>query len=445
MEISNQQNSKNACLRYRKFLSLFCHPETLFLVIGFFFGIILLFKTPIFQVPDEPMHLLRACEVSAGVLHNNKNGNISKDIFSMKKFNVKEKCSKFQEFREIENYSKLFEFKNLSYTHNNTGYSFILYLPQATGIWISSFFTENPFIIFYVARFFNFVVWLALIYFSIKLTPLKWAFLVTALFPMTLYEGMSLSADSFNLGFSFLYVALILNLAFGKEKFVSKQKLFFLVSMSVLSIFLKGTIILSLLMFLIPKSKFKHKYLIAPALILFCFALQIAFSFNTFIFINTGIDVHERKLLILNSPFYVLKVLAKTLIYKTPFYIKSAVFELGWLNINPNPIFVILLYIAYFLTPTLDKVKEKLYSKFFAIVTNFIFIILTLLLYFITFTPLDKNIIYGAQGRYFIPLFLSFALVMQTTLNLPKRKTIYIKFAILIILLSALICAVILV
>ena len=432
-------------MRYRKVLRLFHHPETLFLVVGFFFGIILLFKTPIFQVADEPLHLLRACEVSAGVLHNSKNGDISKDIFPIKKINVKEKCSKFREFREIEHYSELFEFKNLSYTHNNTGYSFILYLPQATGIWISSFFTENPFIIFYVARFFNLVVWLALIYFSIKLTPLKWAFLVTALFPMTLYEGMSLSADSFNLGFSFLYVALILNLTFGKEKFISKQKLFFLVFLSVLSVFLKGTVVLSLLMFLIPKSKLKHKYFMVPALILFCFALQIAFSSNSFIFINTGINTHERKLMILNSPFYVLKVFAKTLIYKIPFYIKSAVFELGWLNINPNPIFALLLYIAYFLTSTLDKVKVKLHDKFLVVGINFIFIILTLLLYFITFTPLDKNIIYGAQGRYFIPLFLSFSIVLQTTLNLAKRKTLYIKFAILTILLSALICAVVLV
>ena len=391
------------------------------------------------------MHLLRACEVSAGVLHNNKNGEVSKDIFPLKKFNVKEKCSKFRKFHEIEHYLELFEFNNLSYTHNNTGYSFILYLPQATGIWLTSLFTENPFIIFYVARFFNLVVWLALIYFSIKLTPFKWAFLVTALFPMTLYEGMSLSADSFNLGFSFLYVALILNLSFGRERFISKQNFFFLVFMSVLSVFLKGIIVLSLLMFLIPKSKLKHKYFIVPALILFCFALQVIFSSNSFIFINTGIDIHERKLMILNSPFYVLKVFVKTLIYKTPFYIKSAVFELGWLNINPNPIFVILLYIAYFLTPTLDKVKVKLRNKFVVIGINFIFIILILLLYFITFTPLDKNIIYGAQGRYFIPLFLLFSIVMQTTLNLPKRKTFYIKLAILMILFSALMCAVILV
>lgn len=171
--------------------------EYIFLILGGLFGILFLFITPVFQVPDEPMHLLRACEVASGVIHNNKEGDITKDILPNRKIALKQNYSMFKEFNNKEHYTDLFEFKDLNYTHNNSGYSFLLYLPSAIGIKITSLISSNPYIIFYAARLFNLFSWLALIYFAIKLTPFKWQYMICALFPMTVYEGMSISADFF--------------------------------------------------------------------------------------------------------------------------------------------------------------------------------------------------------------------------------------------------------
>ena len=122
--------------------------EYIFLILGGLFGILFLFITPVFQVPDEPMHLLRACEVASGVIHNNKDGDITKDILPNRKIALKQNYSMFKEFNNKEHYTDLFEFKDLNYTHNNSGYSFLLYLPSAIGIKITSLISSNPYIIF---------------------------------------------------------------------------------------------------------------------------------------------------------------------------------------------------------------------------------------------------------------------------------------------------------
>ena len=71
----------NKCLNFINKLK----PEFIFLILGALFGLIFLIITPIFQVPDEPMHLLRACEVANLIIHNDKTGDFTKDIFPNRK------------------------------------------------------------------------------------------------------------------------------------------------------------------------------------------------------------------------------------------------------------------------------------------------------------------------------------------------------------------------
>lgn len=395
--------------------------EYIFLILGGLFGILFLFITPVFQVPDEPMHLLRACEVASGVLHNNKEGDITKDILPNRKIALKQNYSMFKEFNNKEHYTDLFEFKDLNYTHNNSGYSFLLYLPSAIGIKITSLISSNPYIIFYAARLFNLFSWLALIYFAIKLTPFKWQYMICALFPMTVYEGMSISADSVNIGFAFLYTDIIL-----------------LAVMTILSVFFKGLFILSLLLYLIPNEKFRLKYLIISFLLALGGMLQVFVSANSYILIANDVDITARKLMIINQPLYVLRLFANTFLHKSSFYLQSSIFRLGWLDIEPNPIPVVLLFYAYLAGSCLDKIKVKNSDKLLVLAINGGFILLTVLLYYLTFSPLNKNIIIGAQGRYFIPLFLSFAVVCQNSLNIQSNK---LKISILAIILFNLIYA----
>lgn len=394
--------------------------EYIFLILGGLFGILFLFITPVFQVPDEPMHLLRACEVASGILHNNKDGDITKDILPNRKIALKQNYSMFKEFNNKEHYTDLFEFKDLNYTHNNSGYSFLLYIPSAIGIKITSLFSHNPYTIFYAARLFNLFSWLALIYFAIKLTPFKWQYMICALFPMTVYEGMSISADSV------------------KKASLSVKDIILLAAMTILSVFFKGLFILSLLLFLIPNEKFRLKYLIISFLLALGGMLQVFVSANSYILIANDVDITARKLMIINQPLYVLRLFANTFLHKSSFYLQSSIFRLGWLDIEPNPIPVVLLFYAYLAGSCLDKIKVKNSDKLLVLTINEGFILLTVLLYYLTFSPLNNNIIIGAQGRYFIPLFLSFAVVCQNSLNIQSNK---LKISILAIILFNLIYA----
>lgn len=412
--------------------------EYIFLILGGLFGILFLFITPVFQVPDEPMHLLRACEVASGILHNNKDGDITKDILPNRKIALKQNYSMFKEFNNKEHYTDLFEFKDLNYTHNNSGYSFLLYIPSAIGIKITSLFSHNPYTIFYAARLFNLFSWLALIYFAIKLTPFKWQYMICALFPMTVYEGMSISADSINIGFAFLYTAFIFHFAYVKKASLSVKDIILLAAMTILSVFFKGLFILSLLLFLIPNEKFRLKYLIISFLLALGGMLQVFVSANSYILIANDVDITARKLMIINQPLYVLRLFANTFLHKSSFYLQSSIFRLGWLDIEPNPIPVVLLFYAYLAGSSLDKIKVKNSDKLLVLTINGGFILLTVLLYYLTFSPLNNNIIIGAQGRYFIPLFLSFAVVCQNSLNIQSNK---LKISILAIILFNLIYA----
>ena len=400
-----------------KFLELLnkLKPERIFLLFALLFGLIFLFITPIFQVPDEPMHLLRACEVANLIIHNNKDGDISKDFLPNKKFILKEKCSCFQAFKDKKHYTELFEFKELNYTHNNSGYSFLLYLPSAVGIKISSLITSNPYIQFYAGRLFNFLSFLCLTFIAIKITPrFKWTFLITALFPMTLYEGMSLSADSINLGLAFLYIAYIFHLAYGKKDAIQNKETSVLIFLSFLTIFSKGLFILTFLSFLIPKEKLKNKFILIPALITVIIFLQALLSTYSYILIANGVNPEARKAMILHTPLYTIKLFINTLIHKTTFYVQSSIFRLGWLEIEPNPTAVISLFFCYLTSAVLlENHKYIIYDKLLSASVCISYVILTLLLYFLTFSPLDCNIIIGAQGRYFIPLYLIFAITLQ--------------------------------
>lgn len=389
-------------------------PENIFLLIAFFFGLIFLIITPIFEVPDEAMHLLRTCEVANFVIHNNKNGDITKDILHNKKLLLKKNCSIFQAFKNKKHYTDLFEFKSLNYTHNNSGYPFLLYIPSAIGIKICSYMTQNPYIQFYTGRLINLISWIFLTFLAIKITPcFKWAFFTVALFPMTIYEGMSLSADSINLGFAFLYIAYTFHLAYG-ENTISKAEKIFYITLSLLTILTKGLFLLTLLSLLIPKSKIKNKSRLTLALIFIVFLVQYIISSHSFIFTANNVDIDTRKEILFNHPFYVIKIFINTILNKTTFYIQSSIFRLGWLEIEPKDLAVISLLFCYILSLFIEKYNFKIPDRLIAVTVCIFYIISTILLYFLTFSPLSNNIIIGIQGRYFISLYPIIALTLQS-------------------------------
>ena len=94
-------------------------------------------------------------------------------------------------------------------------YSPISYLASAFAITIGKILNFSPIILMYIGRLANLLVWLLFIYLAIRITPVhKWVLLILSLMPMTIFQGASLSADSFTMALSFLVIAIYPEICF---------------------------------------------------------------------------------------------------------------------------------------------------------------------------------------------------------------------------------------
>ena len=86
----------------------------------------------------------------------------------------------------------------------------------------------------------------------------KWTLVLVALMPMSIFLAASLSADAVSIGLSLLAIAMILRLALGQE-LVSRRSLSWLaVVLLLLALAKPGYVLISLLVFLIPKERFSR-------------------------------------------------------------------------------------------------------------------------------------------------------------------------------------------
>ncbi len=367
-------------------------PEMIFVILAFVFGCVFLFITPFNEVPDEQAHLMRACEVADGILYG-KNTPI-----------LTTKCDELIK-RDI----LLTRPKDAFY--GASGYSPILYTFPALGLKLGEVWGGKT--MFYFARLFNLFAFILLTAWAIRITPVfKYQFLIVALLPMTLYEGMSISADSINNAVAFLFFAYLFKLIFSNKNNLSPKELVSLVALSSLGAMLKGLVYPIFLFIFLPIQRNKNIFimlcLIIAVGIMCCWsAINPVFTYP-----DPLMSASFNKYVLLHNPLNFLCKFINTLIYRGYWYIPSCIGVLGLLKV--------LLYPAYFIEPIL------FISSFFVFPTNvsknnrivalLIFVAFTVfmhIMFYINWTLPSSSRIEGVQGRYFIPmlplLFLVFA------------------------------------
>lgn len=394
-------------------------PELIFLVLGLVFGMIFLLVTPPFQVSDETSHFFKAYDISEGHIFPG----------SIYAYFPQSVVSTMIEFSYLQgnpnqkvNTNDIIFYLNQPLNPNKKSYIDISnvviyppipYLASAFVMFICKLFNLSPLILMYFGRIINLLLWAILVYFAIKITPIhKWVFLLLALMPMTLFQAASLSADSLNIGLSFLAIAMFLNFSLVKEKINSKDILilFFLILALILS--KQGYALLLLLFFMIPLDKFENNRKRLFSFTFIGLPSLIIVSMWNFFFKNQYIP-HTNELIstsgqisfILSNPFNFMHISINNL-YSHSFYIYSFVGTFGWMD-TPLPEFMVYLYILVLLSISLiDKNELKLNLKQRIIPLTIFSIISILILFFefITFTTVGNDQIYGIQGRYFIPI-----------------------------------------
>ncbi len=198
--------------------------ERSFLFLALSFGLLFVFLTPPFQVPDEDSHFYRAYDVSLGHITGQVTlipktvmwftRNVSPGI----RGNPTHKQSIQLLWREVKRTFHPEPVETVSIS-NLAVYSPIPYLPQAAGILVGRLIHLPPIFIFYLGRLANLLAWIALVYLAVRITPIHPRLLAAvALLPMSLFLAASFSPDALTNAISFLWIAFALRLAFQPDK-----------------------------------------------------------------------------------------------------------------------------------------------------------------------------------------------------------------------------------
>lgn len=233
-------------------------PEKIFLIIGIPFCILFCLTMPLSKGHDETIHGLRVYEYVEGTIVNNgESVYLQKGV--IKALENKNGYTDISLQKDI--YSSNTE--KIKYESRMASYSPITYLPQIIGINISKIFTHNSLIQFYVARIFNIITCITILYFAIKKIPFgKNLILLISLIPIAIEGYATLSADGITIASCILFISYVLNLAYGQKERINTKQIIFLSILSIIVAISKIVYLpLILLLLIIPKEKFKNKYI----------------------------------------------------------------------------------------------------------------------------------------------------------------------------------------
>lgn len=409
-------------------------------VFTLFFGLILVFAIPPFQVPDEQAHFFRIYQLSEFRLLPDELGTAGLPYTSLPKslertvvylidnipFNYKIKFNPEKIWPAL-SFPLEPDNETLLMLGSISTYSPAAYLAALPAFWIGRLLEQPPVVMLYLGRIFNLLAYTWLLASALRLFPaFRNILLLTALSPMALFLAASLSADSLTNGLAFLFTALVLRAAYLNNTPVRARFLGVLIGLGVLlslSKYIYGVFIL--LFFLIPASKFssKKRYLAAFALMfLIAFGSVLGWIAYTQEFshlpnpaLNAQMTYEENMSIktefIRSHPLDYLKLNFRTLDRMAlGYYVKTSIGVLGWLD-TPFPRWYYELFALFFLvTAAFSSLaapfQVSLKDRAMALLSICSVTFSLLLIEYLLWTDPHNQIIEGIQGRYFIPAIL---------------------------------------
>ena len=438
-------------------------PQILFLIVAGVFGLLMVFVTPMFHVPDEQAHFYKAFGVAEGHLFWTKKAQgegwdlpssveaLSSSL-DFRNFNTKPglKIDKKKVGRALRiplNSSNRTFLGNVT----TTRVSPIPYLPEAIGIdigWICGF---SPLAIAYMGRAFNLLAWLIIVFLAISITPvLKWTFFLLGVMPMAVHLAGSLSGDTVTTAMAFLFVAFVLRLALAKDKDrVNRRDLVLLFILAPLLALVKAPYYLLAFTFLmIPVSKFRDRrayYATFALLIMLVVVIGVGWSSmqmpsGRLQSKNTEAPAQSKNTeapapssqmsYVIHHPFTYGVTLLRTINVKKEFYLSSFVGAFGWFEAGLPAWFPYFYLFALLGVTVLDKDQEIMVGRRqrltgVATLLVAVFVIFTAL--YNGWSAVGANLIKGVQGRYLIPLApLLFLLFYNQKIAYEKGRWFYV-------------------
>ncbi len=401
--------------------------ENVFITIFFVFGLLFVFVTPPIYTHDESTHLYRAYQVSTFKLvpdniGDEAGGNVPKSLTNFVSENILTPGQKYHYFSSMKaqlsqrlnpNNQDSIPFTNVAI------YPFVNYLPQALGLGLARIFTQSIWVQFFAARIFNLVFLGLCLYFALKIIGKnKEALFVIGLLPMVLYLGASLSADTFVLGSTALFVSYLYSL-FRQKNIDTKQWIIVgcLAAAVALSKQTYFVLIFALLALPFRNVKFSKKEfvtalgVIAAALIPFALtlvSLRHVHTQPTALQHSVGVfaDPKVQEKFMLTHPFGFIKASLSTL--RQPGLLAGFFGEFGVGDIALQPWALAVAIIALFLSFGYQDKKERTANKptiifWLVALTNVAFIFAGL---YIFWSNPHQSFVEQLQARYLIPTLI---------------------------------------
>ncbi len=419
--------------------------QNIFLIIAFIVCSILLVIVPPFVfVPDEKVHFVRAYALSDGIFIPKKDINnefivkIPKSVSDFdEQFNqLNDNKTSFNKY--IKNYLFLkydSSKKTDAKLNATTSYSPVCYITQTIGIMFAKMFSNSINYLFFFGRFYNFIAYIFLLYFSIKNVP-KYKMLVflIGLIPMNLLLATSFSPDGMLIGVSILFMSLILKYLSIEKQNIRKGEISLLSFLSAILALIKYNVLLPFFIFLVPKEKFGEKYFFKIFLILFpAMILTLVWTLNI-PFVPSekageNLMPYEQLIYIIQHP-----VVFTSLIFEhlSDFY-KLCISFFGFATytfvILPFSFYLVYLFLL-FISPVIEnrenttKYNVNGNKKTFWGLLIISYIVSIYIVIYLTFNNYGQTTILGIQARYFLPIALPFFAFISTilpTIRLSSR------------------------
>jgi uncharacterized membrane protein len=422
-------------------------PETFFLVVALCAGLLFIFLTPPFQVPDEQAHFARAYQISQGGLlaehipygvggYMPETIRTTADTLIGKlpgNYNLKVKPQFI-----MSHLSDELRPDKKGYVHfeNTALYSPVVYAPAAAGMRLTSIFDNSPLVLFYAARLFTMLAWVGLAYAAIRLIPIaKWSFAVLALAPMAMYQGASISADAPTLGFCFVTVAWFVRLALQQAHITKKQWLATILLLLALGFVKQPYALLGLLFAVMPAARFasvRHRWrfvgsalaVLAVGMVGWYLLAKGLYAQSPFL-IDRTILPNEQLTYVLQNPLHYIK--ASLVTHFTPLgdgTFQEFVGTFGWLDAR-LPLWAALGYLLCLLLSLSAGKDEKRLGRTqrwtgLAIVAAIVAGV-DLLLY-MYWNAVGAPTILGIQGRYYLMIMPLVLVLLWGSFEIKTRR-----------------------
>lgn len=395
-------------------------PEFVFVFLYLSVGLLYMAANPLYGVPDERNHFLRAYGITEGDFitgwdEYGKGGSMLPENIAYGNRDGDMKLPDVGEAASVELSSR-----KCFITYGNTAlYSPFTYTAQAIGIWIGKLFSSRAVFLAYSGRVAAWLMVGILLFLSIRYIPFgKYVLIGISLLPMNMHECISLAGDGFTYAVTMAFLAFVLYVRYTQTHKLSVRQygllyllLFYLASCKI--VYMPFCI----LAFFIPMERFgsKKKYfchIVCAALVVAIVSIGwLMISSEFLVEFRPGVDSAQQIRYVLSNPTEYVEIVFRTILEKGESLVMNMLgSSLGHFNVRVN-IGILVMAAAsigyvYGKEELLWMGERAVYQRMLMMAACASTALLIYTSLYVQWTAVGETLVDGVQGRYFLPVVL---------------------------------------